>query len=213
MWALGLMSGTSMDGIDAALIETDGVEVTASGPTATLPYDEPFRERLRDILGLPDPPLDLTRDLTLLHAQAVKILLDEAGIRPGLIGFHGHTVLHRPEERKTLQIGDGQLLADLTGIDVVADFRSRDVAAGGQGAPLVPIFHAALAQGHEKPLAVLNIGGVANVTYIGPHDGLLAFDTGPGNALLDDWMLAMTGYPIDLQNRSTATNSRCWPRG
>jgi len=201
MWALGLMSGTSMDGIDAALIETDGVEVTASGPTATLPYDEPFRERLRDILGLPDPPLDLTRDLTLLHAQAVKILLDEAGIRPGLIGFHGHTVLHRPEERKTLQIGDGQLLADLTGIDVVADFRSRDVAAGGQGAPLVPIFHAALAQGHEKPLAVLNIGGVANVTYIGPHDGLLAFDTGPGNALLDDWMLAMTGYPIDLDGK------------
>ncbi|MBF0166869.1 MAG: anhydro-N-acetylmuramic acid kinase [Alphaproteobacteria bacterium] len=197
MWVLGLMSGTSMDGIDAALLETDGERVTAFGPTLTRPYDEPFRERLRDILGLDDPSADLVRDLTLRHAEAVKALLAGAGQGADLIGFHGHTVLHRPEEGKTLQIGDGALLAEMTGIDVVGDFRSADVAAGGQGAPLVPVYHAALAASLEKPLAVLNIGGVANVTYIGPHGGVLAFDTGPGNALIDDWMLAMTGYPID----------------
>jgi anhydro-N-acetylmuramic acid kinase len=197
MWVLGLMSGTSMDGIDAALLETDGERVTAFGPTLTRPYDEPFRERLRDILGLDDPSADLVRDLTLHHAEAVKALLGQAGQGADLIGFHGHTVLHRPEEGKTLQIGDGALLAEMTGIDVVGDFRSADVAAGGQGAPLVPVYHAALAASLEKPLAVLNIGGVANVTYIGPHGSVLAFDTGPGNALIDDWMLAMTGYPID----------------
>jgi anhydro-N-acetylmuramic acid kinase len=146
----------------------------------------------------------LVRDLTERHAQAVEALQKQAGHRADLIGFHGHTILHRPQDRQTLQIGDGARLAQMTGIDVVGDFRSNDVGAGGQGAPLVPIFHAALAEGMDKPLAVLNIGGVANVTYIGPHGGLLAFDTGPGNALLDDWMLAMTGYPIDLDGQMAA---------
>ncbi len=201
MWVLGLMSGTSMDGVDAALIETDGVKVTAFGPSLFLDYDEPFRERLRDVLGLPDPPADLVLDLTMRHVQAVRQLLAMPDAQADLIGFHGHTVLHRPQQRQTLQIGDGQLLAGETGIDVVADFRSNDVAQGGQGAPLVPVFHAALADNLEKPLALLNIGGVANVTYIGPNGGVLAFDTGPGNALIDDWMLAMTGYPIDLDGR------------
>jgi anhydro-N-acetylmuramic acid kinase len=122
-----------------------------------------------------------------------------------LVGFHGHTILHRPDEGRTWQLGDGALLAGLTGIDVVCDFRSADVAAGGQGAPFAPLYHAALASGLEKPVAVLNIGGVANVTWIGPGaSDILAFDTGPGNALIDDWALAHSGRPVDLDGALAA---------
>jgi anhydro-N-acetylmuramic acid kinase len=126
--------------------------------------------------------------------------LSKARLTPGevgLLGFHGQTILHAPDQGKIWQIGDGGLLAAETGIDVVCDFRSADVAAGGQGAPLVPVFHAALAAGLEKPLAVLNIGGVANVTWIGASGDLLAFDTGPGNAPIDDWALRHTGSAVD----------------
>src|SRR6185312_6957190 len=119
-----------------------------------------------------------------------------------LIGFHGHTILHEPQNRRTWQIGDGALLAHLAGCDVVADFRGADVAAGGEGAPLAPLYHAALAAGLAKPLAVLNIGGVANVTWIGqtPAD-ILAFDTGPGNAPIDDWVRRHTGANADIDGR------------
>ncbi|HSR71438.1 MAG TPA: anhydro-N-acetylmuramic acid kinase, partial [Kiloniellales bacterium] len=136
-----------------------------------------------------------------LHAEAVRALLDRAGLTPEavtVVGFHGHTILHDPAARRTRQIGDAGALAAALGIDVVHDFRSRDVAAGGQGAPFAPLYHAARAVGLERPLAVLNIGGVANVTWIGPDpDSILAFDTGPGNALLDDWAERNTGRPID----------------
>src|SRR5712691_11744582 len=116
-----------------------------------------------------------------------------------LVGFHGHTILHRPAERRTWQIGDGALLAGLVGVDVVADFRSADVAAGGEGAPLAPLYHAALAADMAKPVAILNLGGVGNVTWIGDRaDDILAFDTGPGNALIDDWVRRRTGRPADL---------------
>ena len=104
-----------------------------------------------------------------------------------MIGFHGHTIHHEPDQRFTWQIGDGALLAEEIGIDVVADFRSADVANGGEGAPLAPVFHAALLGDRDLPIAILNIGGVANVTFIGNYDELIAFDTGPGNALIDDW--------------------------
>ena len=127
----------------------------------------------------------------------VRRLIAEHDLAVDVIGFHGHTILHRPEERRTWQIGDGALLARLTGIDVVCDFRTADIAAGGQGAPLVPLFHAGLAAALEKPLAILNIGGVANVTWLGGDGAVLAFDTGPGNALIDDWALRHTGQPID----------------
>lgn len=195
-WALGLMSGTSLDGIDAALIRSDGLGAVEAGPARTLPYEDAFRARLRGVLGAKGPVAEVERELTLLHAAAVDALLRENGIAPGevgVIGFHGHTILHAPEERRTWQIGDGALLAAETGIDVVADFRSRDVAEGGQGAPFVPLYHAALAAGMERPLAVLNLGGVGNVTWIGmaTESGappLVAFDTGPGNALIDDWV-------------------------
>ena len=201
--ALGLMSGTSCDGIDAALVETDGRCRVRCGKATTFPYDATFQARLRSVMGGRGDIPAVERELTELHAKEVGNLLTSAGIPARdvtVVGFHGQTILHEPERGRTWQIGDGALLARLTGIDVVNDFRSRDVAAGGQGAPLVPAFHAALAANLERPIAVLNIGGVANVTWVGDQteDGdLLAFDTGPGNALLNDWALRHLGVPVD----------------
>jgi anhydro-N-acetylmuramic acid kinase len=208
---IGLMSGTSLDGVDAALLDTDGEELVQPGPGLTLPYDSRTRGLLRDALdaarkvtqGDPVPSLigEAERILTAAHADAVRALLKKADLKAGdvsLIGFHGQTILHRPAQRWTWQIGDGALLAQLSGIDVVNDFRSADVAAGGQGAPLMPLYHAALAHtsGLKEPLVVVNIGGVAQVTYIS-GDQVLAFDTGPGNAPIDDWMQKHTGRPVD----------------
>jgi len=205
--AVGLMSGTSLDGIDAALLLTDGEAVVEAGTRLTSPYPAGFRERLRGVLGgVGDVPA-VERELTDRHAEAVLELLARAGVVPGavrVVGFHGHTVLHRPREGRTWQIGDGARLAAATGIDVVADFRGDDVAAGGEGAPLAPVYHAALVAGSATPLAVLNLGGVGNVTWIGPDGTLLAFDTGPGNALLDDWALRHTGEPCDRDGRLAA---------
>jgi anhydro-N-acetylmuramic acid kinase len=200
LWrALGLMSGTSLDGIDAAMIETDGQERVIPGPSLTIPYQEAFRERLRSVLGGVGPVGEVERELTRLHADAVKELVARhPGTRIDIVGLHGHTILHRPAERRTWQLGDGALLALLLGLDVVADFRSADVAAGGQGAPLAPLFHAALAAALPTPLAILNIGGVANVTWIGKRADILAFDTGPGNALIDDWVRQHTGAGADI---------------
>lgn len=198
--ALGLMSGTSLDGIDAALLETDGRTVVRPGAWLTLPYEPELRDRLRAILGGDGDTAAVQRDLTRAHAVAVENLLNRAGLDVGeikVIGFHGHTLVHRPDESLTWQIGDGALLAELTGIDVVCDFRARDVAAGGQGAPLVPLYHAALGAGLERPLAVLNLGGVANLTWLGVDGALRAFDTGPGCALIDDWVRLHFGRPFD----------------
>ena len=212
---IGLMSGTSLDGIDAALVETDGEAVAVPGAALTVPYDAETRRLLRAALddardvaeGRPVPHSirDAERLVTEAHAGAVRTLLGEAGLSPGavdLIGFHGQTVLHRPAQRWTWQIGDGARLARLTGIAVVEDFRSADVKAGGQGAPLVPLYHAVLARNARDqtklvpPVAMVNIGGVANVTYVG-GDTILAFDTGPGNAPIDDWAQRHTGRPVD----------------
>nr|WP_207477524.1 anhydro-N-acetylmuramic acid kinase [Arenibaculum pallidiluteum] len=205
--AIGLMSGTSLDGIDAALVRTDGRERVETGPHLTLPYESAFRERVRATFGGRGPVAEVERELTELHAEAVARLLAAAGLAADavdLVGFHGQTILHAPEQRRTWQIGDGALLARLTGIAVVADFRTADVAAGGQGAPLVPVYHGALAAALGRPLAVLNIGGVANVTWIGPHGELLAFDTGPGNALIDDWVLRRAGRAFDADGALAA---------
>lgn len=202
--AIGLMSGTSCDGVDAALLRGDGIARIETGPALTLPYDADFRAALRGAMGAGADEtkiVEVEHELTRRHAEAVQALLAKAGVAPAavaVLGFHGQTILHEPHRRRTRQIGDGALLARLTGIDVVCDFRSADVAAGGQGAPLAPLYHAALAEGLEKPLAVLNIGGVANVTWIGEGaGGLLAFDTGPGNAPIDDWALNHTGLAQD----------------
>ena len=194
------MSGTSLDGVDAAWIETDGERVFSTGPSLTLPYAAGLRADLRRILdrapGLADddPVLaDAVARLTEVHVQAVLALDRPADI----IGFHGQTILHQPQNRRTWQVGDAAILARRTGIPVAYDFRSADVASGGEGAPLVPVFHAALARDLEWPLAILNIGGVANVTFIGADGGLVAFDTGPGNGPLDDWAARHTGERFD----------------
>jgi anhydro-N-acetylmuramic acid kinase len=199
------MSGTSLDGIDAALIRTDGETITELGPALTIAYDSDLRERIRGVLGaekLAREAASVARAVTLAHVEIVRILLARNAFPFAdlqVIGFHGHTILHRPDAGITRQIGDGGLLAELTGIPVVNDFRTADVGAGGQGAPLVPLFHRALAQHLELPVAVLNLGGVGNVTWIGGagDDEILAFDTGPGNALIDDWVLRHTGRAFD----------------
>ncbi len=228
--ALGLMSGTSLDGIDAAILCTDGVEVRNTGHFLTLPYSPELQERLHALLKSQDKELArvLEREITLLHARAVKKLLVQAKMRAkdvDVIGFHGQTIAHAPERGLTWQIGDGALLAELSGIDVINDFRTADVKAGGQGAPLVPLYHAALVRNLPKPIAMLNIGGVANVTYVGesrePGAGsgeqenpssiihhpssILAFDTGSGNALINDWVRRHTGKLYDEGGRIAAT--------
>jgi anhydro-N-acetylmuramic acid kinase len=209
---IGLMSGTSLDGVDAALLETDGEGFARPGAALTWPYAPELRALLRQALddaaratpgASPQSVSDAEARLTQIHAEAVRALMAQARMAPAdlaLIGFHGQTVLHRPAEHRTWQIGDGAALARATGIPVVNDFRSADVAAGGQGAPLVPLYHSALAQRFEKPIAVLNIGGVANVTYV-DGDTILAFDTGPGNAPVDDWALRHTGEPVDRDGK------------
>ena len=205
---IGLMSGTSLDGVDAAWVETDGAAIGRTGPALTLPYDAALRRDLRGLLdratgiGHDDPfLLDCVRRLTERHAEAVVKLAAEAARAglgaPELLGFHGQTILHRPAERFTWQVGDAALLRRLTGVPVAWDFRSADVAAGGQGAPLVPVVQAVMAAALPKPLAVLNLGGVGNVTWIGDGDDLVAFDTGPANGPLDDWVRRRAARPFD----------------
>jgi len=198
--ALGLMSGTSLDGIDVAALASDGQARVETGPALTLPYPADFRERLRAVLGGAGDVAAVEDELTRLHAAAVAAFRERHPHTDfALVGFHGHTILHEPRNRRTWQIGDGALLARLAGCDVVGDFRGADVAAGGEGAPLAPLYHAALAARLAKPLAVLNLGGVGNVTWIGESaEAILAFDTGPGNALLDDWVRRHTGRAADV---------------
>jgi len=218
---IGLMSGTSLDGVDAACVTTDGLTIAAFGPLVTVPYPAELKSGLRSLIdrapGLAADDADLlaaTDVLTRVHADAVAAL----GVAADVIGFHGQTILHDPARRRTWQIGDAGLLARLTGIDVAYDFRSADVAAGGQGAPLVPLFHQALAAGMETPIAVLNLGGVANVTWLGADGAIAACDTGPGNALIDDWVRAHLGADCDrngalaLAGRADVTLIDCWLR-
>lgn len=208
---IGLMSGTSLDGVDAALIETDGEDVARPLASLTIPYSPQTRALLRAALeearnvakGAPVPHAirDAERHLTEAHVEAVKALLKKTGLAAdqiALVGFHGQTILHKPDKHWTWQIGDGAALARQTGIDVVNDFRTADVKAGGQGAPLMPLYHAGLARksGLAAPIALVNIGGVAQVTYIS-GDTVIAFDTGPGNAPIDDWMHRHSGRPVD----------------
>ncbi len=189
------------------MVETDGLSHVR--PLAFMPYnyEDAFRTRLRACFGnkkgATDPDVAVfEQELTELHASLVQQFLNEHNLSPeeiDIIGFHGQTIWHKPEDRTTVQIGDGLLLARLTGIPVVNDFRSADVKAGGHGAPLVPLYHRALASRLPKPVAIINIGGVSNITWIaGEGDNeILAFDMGPGNAMIDDWVLRHTGQSYD----------------
>ncbi len=230
VWALGLMSGTSMDGVDAALVRTDGETVADFGPSAVFPYrdDEiPYLRAVAEEWRTYRPPVDddaaagLTAaetEVIRVHAEAVVGLLAGSsrapeGPLPALVGFHGQTVAHAPDEGWTWQLGDGAALARVLNRPVVWDFRSDDMKSAGQGAPLAPFYHFALARriGATGPLAFLNIGGVANVTWVDPakpapeaEGALLAFDTGPGNALVNDWMQARTGAAMDRNGAAAA---------
>lgn len=204
--AIGLMSGTSHDGVDAALVRTDGETFIKRLDFHFVPYPPEIRQKIREIMGWrPERAGDVRLieiELTNMHVRAVLELLKMADVTAGhvdVIGFHGQTILHKPSEHFSWQIGDGALMAEETGIDVVNDFRTADVKAGGQGAPLVPLYHQVMcATLRERPVAVLNIGGVANVTWVGAgKQDILAFDTGPGCALIDDWMFKKTGKAVD----------------
>jgi anhydro-N-acetylmuramic acid kinase len=216
--AIGLMSGTSLDGIDVALIRTDGEDIVERGSSQTYAYSDAQRNILQ--AALEEAKLLKKRDerpsglakaeaaLTDWHVQAVGNFLKTNPATIDVIGFHGQTVIHCPEIKLTVQLGDGKAIAKKLGVPVVYDMRAADVAAGGQGAPFVPVYHRALAA-HlpERPIAFVNIGGVANSTWIGGDGEMIAFDTGPGNAPIDDWAMIHTGIARDVDGKLAATGT------
>ncbi len=228
IWVAGAMSGTSLDGVDVALLRTDGARIDAFGPALCRPYSADERRVLKAALA--DAAARSTAALrsaagafpearavvTAAHREALGALLARADAPPALVSAHGQTLAHRPEAGLTLQILDAQALADAFGTPVAHDLRAADVAAGGQGAPLAPLHHFALARaaGETAPVAVLNLGGVGNVSFVDPSlaapeapGALSAFDTGPANALLDDWMAARTGAPLDRDGAAAAAGA------
>ncbi|MGE0564208.1 MAG: anhydro-N-acetylmuramic acid kinase [Pseudolabrys sp.] len=213
------MSGTSLDGVDVAFVETDGERILALGPTGYRPYSDSERDLLRQALVEGPALTDRTARpgclaeaealVTRVHAETVESFMTAEQIGHDLVdivGFHGQTVIHKPADKLTVQIGDAVALAKRLKLPVACDFRAADIAAGGQAAPLVPVFHQAMARdlARPHPIAVLNIGGVANVTFVDGGDPV-ACDTGPGNALIDDFMRARTGAPYDNHGDVAAT--------
>ncbi len=198
------MSGTSADGVDVALIRTDGDEAIDFHGGLTLPYSNALRTRLMETSqhNVPtDELLRVEKEVTLHHAEAVEALVDhlgDAAKQVDVVGFHGHTVRHIPKEDITLQIGNPWILHEAIGLPVVSDFRRHDMALGGQGAPLVSMFHRAVFANDARPLLVLNLGGVANITWLGDADEIIAGDTGPGCGLLDEWVQEMAGVHHDI---------------
>lgn len=212
--AIGAISGTSMDGIDIALVETDGRETVRTGPGRTMEYPADLRADLQRLLADPsvaerDPLNDLDARVTDAFTGAIAGFMAAEGIDRAavdVIGLHGQTVYHRPERRFTRQLGRGADMAKALGVPVVDAFRQADVKAGGHGAPFAPLYHAALAARLPRPLMVLNLGGVGNVTFLG-RDEVIAFDTGPASALIDDLVLRRFGAPYDEGGRIAASGT------
>ena len=222
MRVIGLMSGTSMDGIDIALLETDGEEIVRRGPSQAFAYSSQERALLRRAIEAaakwparaPAPEVISVAEahVTDAHGAAIEQFMKAQALTPAqvdLIGFHGQTVLHQPDQRRTVQLGNGHDLARRIGIDVVYDFRAADVAAGGEGAPFAPLYHRALAASlaGDKPVAILNLGGVGNVTWLGADGTILAFDTGPANGLIDDWVSEHGAGHYDEDGRIAASGN------
>ncbi len=212
--ALGLMSGSSLDGISASVITTDGVDVYDIGRSVNVPYDDDIRERLHHLIGKkPDTPeleadlKALEADLTKAHAEVVLDVIDYIGEKVDVIGFHGHTMLHDPKNHYTYQLGDGQMLANITQTKVVNRFSKADILAGGQGAPLVSVYYAALVDDFDKPVAVVNIGGISDLTWVGGNGELLAFDVGPGNAPVNDWVRRHAAMQMDYDGKLAVTGT------
>jgi anhydro-N-acetylmuramic acid kinase len=212
--AIGVISGTSMDGIDVSIVETDGDTIVRPGPGRTFSYPEDLRKTLQTLIAEParaqsEPLEELEQAVTEAHAAAIGRFMEETGIAATevkLIGFHGQTVYHRPEIRFTRQLGLGNKVAEALGIDTVYRFRHADVASGGEGAPFVPLYHRALASDLQQPIMILNLGGVGNVTYI-DGDVVIAFDTGPASALLDDFVLRRRGLSYDENGQLAASGT------
>ncbi|MCR9218712.1 MAG: anhydro-N-acetylmuramic acid kinase [Alphaproteobacteria bacterium] len=215
--AIGLMSGTSMDGVDAAILETDGAGRLTRGRSASAAYDAALRETLARCLSARAPDAltaEAETGVTQAHIAAVEALMAEAGLTVAdvdVVGFHGQTIFHQPPEGGrsgwTWQLGDGQAMADRLGLPVVFDFRAADMAAGGHGAPFAPVYHRALAAagGAEPPIGFLNVGGVSNLTVVEALDAApIGFDTGPGNAPIDDLVARRLGARMDANGRLAA---------
>lgn len=204
MKAVGAISGTSMDGIDVAVVDTDGREMIRCGPGLTIPYDDKLRDRL--LLAAAEAPLLADADLAALdesvtraHVGAIEDFMARSGLDAGavgVVGLHGQTILHQPERRRTVQLGRGAVAARMLGVKVVDGFRLADVASGGQGAPFAPLYHRALLGGQADAVMVLNLGGVGNATFLDGED-VIAFDTGPASALLDDLVARRLGLAFD----------------
>ena len=228
--ALGLMSGTSLDGVDAAFLETDGRRIIRLGPSLCLDYsprdkavlEEATQEALRWQFMGPHPKSFLAAKTVIhkCHVRAVKTLCtdhSEWADELAMIGFHGQTVLHHPPKPpfngRTLQLGDGEALAKALGVPVWYDFRTADVEAGGQGAPLAPIYHQALIAYSklDRPTAILNIGGVGNLTLVTKDNHIIASDTGPGNGPLDNWMARNGMGAFDPDGRYAAAGTPYFP--
>lgn len=211
---IGCMTGTSCDGLNLAYIETNGVDIIKYGSSETIQFDDHFRSVLRQRVSLNAAfhPHDktLAKDISSFHGDQLTKFIKKHKLQIDAIGFHGQTVWHDPSNQLSIQLGDCQDLANIMGVKVVGAFRQDDLKNGGQGAPLVPVYHRAISNPLEKPVVCLNIGGVANITYIGPDSELIAGDTGPGNALIDDWVRQHTGLFHDAEGSYAAKGTVHW---
>jgi len=213
MLYIGLMSGTSLDGVDGALLDASGEQVRGLG-NAYVAFPPTLRQDLMALQSAGHDEIErealAANQMVRLYAQCVAQLLEQAGIGAdaiAAIGAHGQTIRHRPELGFTRQINNPALLAELTGIDVIADLRSRDVAAGGQGAPLVPAFHQAIFNQPGQTRVLANIGGISNISVLHGDGSVTGFDTGPGNALMDGWVWQHQGQPYDRDGAWAASGN------
>jgi anhydro-N-acetylmuramic acid kinase len=212
--ALGLKSTNSLEGVAVSLVETDGVDVYKVSHNEVYPYEDSLSDKLRKILGKIGETdeekakiREVELELTEFHVQLVKEFQDYHKIDLDVIGFHGHTTYHNPAEQITMQIGDAGILATETKTKVVSRFAKADIFAGGQGAPLYPIYHQALCAKMEKPLAIVNIGGISSITFLGSNGEMIAFDAGPGNAVINDWTFKKADQHMDYNGKYAITGT------
>ena len=210
--AVGIVGSTSLDGLGLAVTETDGVDVYCRGPSRTVPYEDELLDQIRSVLGKradsPENAVNIRRAeiaFSEFAAAAVCGFVQEESLVPDVLGFGGHTICHRPSEHYTHQIGDGQLMADLTGIRTVARFRNADILAGGQGAPFAPVYYEALAAKMERPLVIVDIGGTSEIIWLGSSGEMKAFVCGPGTAVINDWVTKHGGMYMDYNGKLAIT--------
>ena len=210
--ALGILSGSALDGVDIVYLRTDGVDVYETGKMITVPYEAGLREKIRSVLGMrPDTPenytilTDVEQELTSFWASAAQEYIATYGVEIDVIGLEGHTICNDPKQHYIYQLGDGELLAKLTGYKVVYNFHSADIAAGGQGGPLDVTYYNAITAQQEKPLAVIDISGISSIAWLGSYGEMVAFNSGPGNAAIDEWVMKHAGMNMDYNGKLAVT--------